>query len=574
MAISRVKQELKHYPIAYNPVIEYYNQIESGEILVSKKVERVYKELVRKINDPECKYEYSSMKANHALEFIENFCKKSKVKRGEDTRLILELWQKAMVAATFGFVDKETQLRMIRELVLIISRKHGKSTVGSAMALYLLIADGEAGAEVYAVSTKKDAAKIVWSESVKMIKKSPSLSKRLKALVSEIRFDTTESTYKPLSSDSNSLDGLNVHASFMDELHAWKDKNLYDVIVDGMTARDQPLNIIMTTAGTVREGIYDIKYAECERIINGYDDKLYEDDRVLPIIYELDSAEEIHDMNMWVKANPALNTFKSREELERKYKKALDNSTNMPNLLCKDFNIRQNGVNAWLSFEEAENKATFSWEELKPKYAVGGIDLAKGIDLTSACVGFMLPDSNTVYYEHMYWMLADTIEQREQEDKVPYQTWVDKGYIRLCEGTMIDYKEITRWFLEIQQKYNCYIYMVGYDSYNASYLVDDIGDHFGKHSVKSVPQIPKVLSIPMTELGAKLKAKEVNYNDNPVTKWCLMNTTVKTDTNGNIQPHKGLDRTRRIDGLAAMLDSFVIMSDNRQEYYGAIGKYQ
>ena len=148
------------------------------------------------------------------------------------------------------------------------------------------MADGEPGPECVSAATKKDQAKIVWSEAKRMVKKSPVLSKRMRCLVAEIVSDFNDGVFKPLSSDSNTLDGLNVHCSVIDELHAIEDKNLYDVIVDGMTAREQPISIITTTAGTVREGIFDIKYDECERIINGYDSGEYVDERVLPIIYE------------------------------------------------------------------------------------------------------------------------------------------------------------------------------------------------------------------------------------------------------------------------------------------------
>lgn len=563
---------MKRYPLNYNPVIEYYNLIQSGEVIVSRKVERVYNELVDRINNPDYEYYYNAKHANHAIEFIENFCKHSKGNVAGKP-FILEIWQKALVAATFGFLHKETELRMVRELILIIPRKHGKSAISSALCLYLLMADGEGGAEVYSIATKKDQAKIIWDESKRMIKKSPALNKRVKTLHSELKFDKTESIFKPLSSDSNSLDGLNVHASAIDELHAIKDKNLYDVIVDGMTAREQPLSIITSTAGTVREGIFDIKYDECESIINGYDDGNYRDDRVLPIIYELDSEKEIHNKEMWQKANPALGTIKNLEELERKYNKALNDTRNMSNLLCKDFNIRQNGESAWLSFEQIDNKAEFDMKALKPKYCIGGVDLSRTTDLTSACIGFMLPDSDTVYYRHMYWLPEDTLEIRLEEDKVPYDVWIEKGYMRLCEGNTISYSDVVKWFKEVQDETGCYLYLVGYDSYSANYFVEDMQDTFGKSTMVAVPQYAKVLSIPMEELGAKLKVKKINYGNNPITKWCLMNTTIKEDINGNIQPQKGTNKKKRIDGLAAMLDSFVVLANNRNDYYGMIGKY-
>jgi len=356
------------------------------------------------------------------------------------------------------------------------------------------------------------------------------------------------------------------------EVHAWSDMNLYDVIKDSMILRDQPLNLITTTAGYVREGVFDKKYAECESIINGYDDGNYTDDSVLPLIYELDDANEVHDESTWQKANPTLGISMDISVLRKKYNTAKE-TNGMPNLLCKHFNIRQNGHSAWLSYEEANNEATFDITELKPKYAIGGVDLSETTDLTSACIEFMLPNDDTVYFKHMYWMLSSKLEERIAEDKVPYDIWVQNGLIRLCDGEVINHKDIVNWFLEVQQEYGCYIYMIGYDNRSASYLVEDLKDNFGQKTVLKIPQYANILSVPMQNLGAMLKANKVNYDNNPVTKWCIMNTHLKTDSTGAIQPQKGSNRNKRIDGLACMLDAYVTLTQNRQDYYSMIGKY-
>ena len=302
------------YPLAYNPILEYWNEIEKGNVTVSRKIKETYKELIRVIYDKESVWEYSSERANHAIEFIENFCKHSKGKMGGKP-FILELWQKAMTAALFGFVHKIDRVRKHKEFILIVARKNGKSAWGSAVALYMLVADGEPGPEVVSAATKKDQAKIIWLEAKRMVKKSPSLNKRIRSLVAELISDFNDGSFKPLSSDSNTLDGLNPHCSLIDELHAILDVNLYNVIIDGMSAREQPISIITTTAGTIREGIFDIKYEEAEKIINGYSDpEGYHDDRVLALIYELDKREEWTDPSCWQKANPGLGTMKNTEE--------------------------------------------------------------------------------------------------------------------------------------------------------------------------------------------------------------------------------------------------------------------
>ncbi|MBA4837754.1 terminase large subunit, partial [Thermoactinomyces intermedius] len=193
------------YPLDYNPILEYWERIQAGEEVVSQKVKRVYQKLVSDLNDKKSEWEYNPKRANHAIEFIENFCKHSKGKMGGKP-FILELWQKAMIAALFGFVHKIDQTRKYRELLFIVARKNGKSALGSAIALYMLVADGEAGPEVVSAATKKDQAKIIWLESKRMVKKSPVLSKRIRTLVAELISDFNDGSFRPLSSDSNTLD--------------------------------------------------------------------------------------------------------------------------------------------------------------------------------------------------------------------------------------------------------------------------------------------------------------------------------------------------------------------------------
>lgn len=558
------------YPLDYNPILEYWKKIESGEEIVSNKVKRVYKKLVTDMNDANSEWEYNSKRANHALEFIENFCKHSKGKMGGQP-FKLELWQKAMTAALFGFVHKIDGTRKYREFILIVARKNGKSAWGSAIALYMLLADGEPGPEVVSAATKKDQAKIVWLESKRMVKKSPVLRKRIRSLVAELLSDFNDGSFKPLSSDSNTLDGLNVHCALIDELHAIEDKNLYDVIVDGMTAREQPLSIITTTAGTVREGIFDIKYDECERIINGYDDPNgYKDEHVLPIIYELDKREEWTNPDAWKKANPGLGTIKNRDELERKVNKAKANPLLVKNLLTKDFNIRETTSEAWLTFEQLNNQATFNIKELKPRYGIGGCDLSSTTDLTAACALFQVPDDDTVYVTHMYWLPEDLLEKRVHEDRVPYDVWKEQGLLRTSPGNKVHYKLVVEWFLELQNEYDLYIPWVGYDSWSATYFVEDMQNNFGKDSMIPVVQGKKTLSGPMKSMGADLEAKRINYGNNPITKWCLSNTNIDVDKNDNIQPSKGKQQKRRIDGAAAMLNAYVIYQDKHQDYVNLI----
>lgn len=554
------------YPLSYNPIIEYWNKIESGEEIVSLKIQKIYKKLVADIHDKESEWEYSAARALHPIEFTENFCKHSKGKWGGQP-IDLELWQKAMIASSFGFVHKIDGTRKYQEVLLVVARKNGKSTIGSAIGLYLQVADGEPGPEIYAVATKRDQAKLVWLEAKKMVKKSPALLKRIKPLVAEMVSDWNDSSFKPLGSDSETLDGLNVHGAILDEIHAWKDKNLYDVIVDGTSAREQPMIFEITTAGTVRESVYDMKYEEAEKLLNGIDDpEGYKNDRFLPLIYELDYRGEWTREESWKKANPGLGTIKKADQLMTKVNKAKSNPMLVTNLLTKDFNIRATSSEAWLTFEQLDNKATFDIAELKPRYAIGGADLSSTTDLTAACIIFQLPDDPTIYAKHMYWLPEDLLEQRTAEDKIPYDIWREVGWLRTTPGNKVHYKFVTDWFKEMQSEWDVYIPWTGYDSWSANYWVEEMQGHFGKDSMLPVIQGKRTLSAPMRLMGADLDAKRINYGNNPITKWCLSNTSVDIDKNDNIQPAKGKSQRKRIDGTAALLNAYVVLNDKQEDY--------
>lgn len=558
------------YEATYNPIIEYFNWINSNRKKVCLKTYKVYKELVRLIYDNNSEWEYDPKKANHALEFIENYCKHSKGKMGGKP-FILELWQKALVAATFGIVHKIDATRKYQEVMLIVARKNGKSTLAAAIGLYLQIADGEPGAEIYACATKKDQAKIIWLEAKRMVRKSQTLLKRIKTLVGELVSDFNDSFFKPLGRDSDSLDGLNVHGALLDEIHAWTDQNLYDVIVDGTSAREQPLVFITTTAGTVRESVYDRKYDEAERVINGYEDSNgYKNERFLPVIYELDNRKEWINKECWYKPNPGLESIKRIDQLETKVNKAKADAKLVKNLLCKDFNVRETSSEAWLSFEELNNPATFELDLLKPKYGIGGGDLSSTTDLTCGTVIFMVPGDNTIYVKQMYWLPEDLLEIRVAEDKIPYDIWRDLGYLRTVEGNKVHHKHVTDWFLELQHTDNIYIPWTGYDAWSATYWVEEMKSHFGAESMEAVIQGKKTLSGPMKNMGADLAIKRINYNNNPILKWCLSNTAIETDKNLNIQPCKTKNQRRRIDGTASLLDAYVCLERHLEDYTNMI----
>ena len=472
------------------------------------------------------------------------------------------------MAAVFGFIDINGN-RQCRESVLIVGKKNGKSLLASIVGLYLLVGDGEPGPEVYAVATKREQAKIVWNEAKRMVNKSPALRKRIKPLVAELTSEAfNEGSFKPLASDKDSMDGLNVHGVLMDEIHQWKNgKALYDIMADGVTARDQPLVYITSTAGTIREDIYDQKYDEATRVINGlFDDNGYKDIHFFPFIYELDSRKEWTIQSCWIKANPGLGTIKNLATLQAKVKKAQENPLLVKNLVCKEFNIPETSSEAWLTFEQANNTVTFDIAQLKPRYGIGGVDLSSTNDLTAAKVIFMIPNDDHVYVEQMYWIPEDTVEKHVREDKIPYDLWIEQGYVRTCAGNKTHPKYVTEWFLEIQNEKDIYLPWIGYDAWSAAYWVEEMNGYFGAEAMIPVRQGKQTLSSPMKTMGADLDKKIIVYNNNPVDKWCLCNTAIDVDKNDNIQPIKTSNPRKRIDGTAALLDAYVVLQLKMNEY--------
>lgn len=562
---------MKRYPLSYNPILEYYEQIQSGKVTVCDKIRKWYKYLSDKVINPTDGYHYEAKRGNHIIEFVENYCRHSKGKMGGQL-VRLELWEKAWLAATFGFVDDDG-IRQYNLSVLIIGKKNGKSLLASAVGLYMLIGDGEPGPEVYAVATKRDQAKIIWQEAKRMVRKSETLLKRIKPLLNELSSeDYNCGVFKPLASDSDTLDGLNVHCCLMDEVHQWKNgRQLYDIMADGTIGRDQPLILVTTTAGKIREDIYDEIYDDAVRTTNGlFDDVGYKDEHSLYIIYELDKREEWEKPDCWEKANPGLGTIKNRNALASKVKKAQANPSLVRNLVCKEFNIAETSTESWLNFEELNNETKFDVKELRPTYGIGGADLSSTTDLTAAKMLFRVPDNENIYVLSMYWIPADLVEKKVTEDKIPYDKWIEQGFMRTCPGNKIDASVVTAWYQELQDEYDIYLWKEGYDAWSAQMWVNQMIDAFGPTVMEAVHQGKKTLSAPMKALKADLVKKRIIYNNNPIDKWCLANTAIDEDRNGNIQPIKTSKSTRRIDGTAALLDAYAIYFEYEDEYLSIV----
>ena len=546
-----------------NCIAAYNDLLQRGEIPASRRIKAVYARLAAESVQDGRKYAFDEEKANRPIEFIERFCRHSKGEwAGQPVRL--ELFQKAFIQALFGFVDRETGLRRFREAFFLVGRKNGKSTLLAGLALYMLIADGEGGAEVYSTATKYAQARLLFDECHNMVKQSPDLSRHMKKRKSDLYYVPGMAKLQPLSRNSDSLDGLNASFVIMDELHGVKDRNLYEVMRQSQSARRQPLLVMITTAGTVRECIFDDMYNHACAVADG----AITDDTFLPILYELDRRDEWMEPDAWMKANPSLGAIKKTDDLTIKVQRAKQNPVELSGVLCKEFNIRETVQSAWLSFDAINCTDTFDMEEFRGAYCIGGVDLSITTDLTCASLLMMKRGSDRKYVAQMYWLPADSLQERVKRDKIPYDKWFERGLLRLCVGNSISYSDVTQWFVDMVKQYELFPAWVYYDSYSARYFVEEMQMQ-GFNMVRCI-QGAKTLSLPMQMLGTDLQAHRVNYNNNPILKWCLTNTGIQTDRNGNIVPVKNQSPKQRIDGTAALLDCYVGLYEHYNEFTGAI----
>lgn len=547
---------------------QYFSALYDGTILACDKMKRVSEMLLNQFASPgEFHFDYEVAKWHIA--FIERFCKRPTGKLGQP--LQLELFQKARLQAIFGFVD-DNNLRQYNEVMIVEGRKNGKTTECAAVETDLLLNDGEGAPEIYNVATMLDQAKLGFNACYKMVRQSPTLRKHIRKRAADLYAPSNLGFIKALASNTNSLDGLNVHGAIIDELAAIKNRDIYDLIKQAMGAREQPLLFCITTNGFVRSGIFDAQYEYAKKVLDGK----IKAPRFLPFIYELDDASEWDKPEMWIKANPGLGTIKKKEYLEEMVQKAKNDPSFKPTVLVKDFNIPQTAQSAWLTFEDLNN------EELLPeggafRYCIGGFDAADSIDLNAAKAICKRRGDDKLYIKQMYWIPQAVLDQQEERgdrrerDGVPYSLWVSQGLMRTCEGRRVNKRVILDWFCELRDREDIYPLYIGYDPWHISdELLAAFEQEFGRNVMVKIRQGVLTLSQPMKDLKAEFQEKKIVYNNNPIDKWCLINTEEKKDVNGNVQPVKSDERTRRIDGTAALLDAYVVYCNKRDEFESLI----
>jgi phage terminase large subunit-like protein len=548
-----------------NFVSMYLEKINSGEISACTKIKKLYQREVNWIKNPPKDFYFDEEEGARPIEFIERFCKNSKGKWGGQP-IELELFQKAKIQLAYGWLEKGTGHRRFREVVDIRARKNGKSTETAAVTLYSLIADGEKGAEIYTCANKLDQAKIVFNEAVNMRAQSPALKAVTKKRQSDIYFPATFSVIKALASDSTTMDGLNAHFFSQDEFHEARDSKVYDVMVQSQQSREQPLAWLISTNGFVREAFFDDKYDYCSKVALW--EPGFEDYRLLPLIYELDSREEWTKPECWEKANPGLGSIKSYSTLADNVEKAKRDPKFLPTLLTKDFNIPENTNEAWLPYEACVNEKVVAMAQLEKSYAIGFTDLSSTTDLTCAGVIIRKPNDENYYVLAQFFLPQSRVDAVEGSGarEAPYRLWAEQGWLTVCEGAAVDYNQVTKWFTDLVEKHDIRPLWVCYDRALAGYWAPQM-EEYG-FDMEKIPQGPTTWSYAMKQLGALLEEHKVIYQNNPIMRWCLLNTAVKStnrDGINTIQPVKS-GTTRRIDGMVALLNGMVGYNNHYEEF--------
>ena len=549
--------------MAVNYVRQYVRAIRAGTVTVSQPVRQVYERLDAEAADKSCPYRFSAKLGDHAIRFIETFCRHYE---GEHAGQLvkLELWEKAFIQTLFGWVDKKTRLRRFREFFLLVARKNGKSFLSACIMVYMLVADGEAGAQCVSIATKYDQAAIVYKTARKIIEQDADLSALVVPIIGGMEFKLTNSTMKALASKSKTLDGLNLHYCSCDELHAQEDRNLYDVTKQGMKARKQPIFGTITTAGFAREGIYDDLFEYALSVAKG----TVADAHLLPVLYTLDDRAEWTDPDAWAKANPGLGTIKSRQQLADDVERAKHDPSCLPSLLVKDFNIQENSAASWLPWAVLKNETVAEADYLNHTYAIGGCDLSATTDLTCATLLIRRPEDPQFYVLQQYFLPKARVEQVEHQGRkeAPYRLWAQQGWLTLCDGATVDYNDVTEWFVSMVQERDIRPLWVCYDAALSGYWVPQMTDM--GFEMERIRQGPVTWTYPMKRMKGLFEDHRIVYQNNPILRWCLSNTAAKSSNQrgiDSIQPEK-ITANRRIDGTVSLLNAMTGYYNHEDEF--------
>ena len=545
-----------------------------GSIVAGRRLKALAEKMLPRIRDGYKGWRYDVDLATRPVEFIERFLKIPSGKLG--VPFILEPYERMIVELTFGFVD-ENEKRQIQYSLIEVARKNGKSSLGAAIELYMLVADSEGAPQIYNAATSKAQASLAYGAVWRMVRQSPKLLKILrKGTVVEraengILCDGNMGYVVPLSKQSDHLDGLDVHMCLFDEMAAAEDRSIFDLIRQGTGAREQPLMVAITTQGFVRDNLWD---HERDYAVQWLDGKI-EDDRFLGILFEQDDRSEMWDESMWPKSNPGLGTVKKVEYMRAQVLKAKNDPSYTPTVLTKDLNLPANQASAYLSYEEAVNEEQFRFDASVFRYCVVGIDAADTIDLNAATALFMRDGDDRIYRRSMYWIAEEQVKvnsnNQRGRDGVPYHEWAARGLIRIVPGNKVDKRVFIEWIQELADE-GLYTRYVGYDPWHMDdSTLREMKSLVGEDNVEVVRQGVQTLSQPMKQLKADMRDRRIVNNHNPIDEWCNLNLAAKIDINENVQPVKKAGATTRIDGYMALLDAYITLMRHEADYKMTIG---
>jgi len=544
-----------------NWIFKYHEAIQKKEVIVGVWVRLCFEILTTGLLNGE--WEFNEKKANKAIKFIENFCHHSE---GRSDLLHLELWQKAIVSAIFGIMDKTTGYRQFREVFIIVARKNGKTLFAAAIAAYMTYIDGEYGAKVYFLAPKLDQADLVYDAFYQIVQSDDELDSITKKRRSDIYIKAFNTSVKKIAFNSKKSDGFNPQLVVNDEMEAWPgDQGLkqYEVMTSALGARKQPLIISIATAGYVNDGIFDELFKRATAFLKGNS----REKRLLPFIYMIDDIEKWDSIEELKKSNPNLGVSVSAEYYLEQIEIARNSISKKVEFMTKFCNIKQNSAVAWLDYWDVmkcvHEEKPLSLEDFKGCYCVGGIDLSRTTDLTAASIVINRDGINYIFTR--FYMPRKRYEVAINEDNTPYNIYRERGFLFISGENQVDYKDVYNWFIELVKVYKIKPLKIGYDRYSANYLVQDLKTAgFHTDDVYQGTNLTPVLH----EFEGNLKDGLFNFGDNSMLATHFLNVAVDINLNDSRMKPVKIEKRMRIDGAMSVFDALTMTS----KYHDEIGK--
>lgn len=524
-------------------VDKYISDVKDGTRIAGKlEISTIDRHLSDLNNGPEMGLYFDQKAAQKAFAFF-SLLKHSKGEfSGND--FVLSPWQAFIIYCLFGWKRADNS-RRFRYAYIEVARKNGKTTFAGAIALMMMIFDGEQGAEIYTSATTRGQATICWTEAKNMVSKSPALKKYVDTYQHTLVMESTLSKMEPLSRDSDKLDGLNPHLAICDEMHAWKTDELYNVLKSATGARRQPLIFTITTAGFNKNyPCFTMRKTYIE-ILEGVKDQ----QNTFVMIFTLDENDDWRDHRNWMKANPNENISVSGEYLNEEFQSAVNSGgTNEVNFKTKNLNIWVDAPTVWIK-DEYISKCShgITDADLIGAECYSGLDLASHVDVNA--LAFFFPNINGRPAARLYFWVPES-KLEDMQDIVDYKLWKQQGYMQTTSGNLIDTDEIVDGILFSAKKYNSK--GMAYDPYKAhGGIVQGLIKGGIEKQLDEFSQSIKTMSEPTKELEKLVTSTEIDLMDNPVLRWMFRNVVIYTDPNQNIKLDKSKSQ-HKIDGVVAL----------------------